>query len=217
LPITPEQIAEEEGLAARAGAATVHLHARDPETGRPDMDTELFRVFCSQIHEQSDVIICITTGGSMAMSPEERMVAVQELEPELASINMGSINFGIFPMMARINNFKYDWEKPYLEASKDLVFKNTFYDQERIFKIMDERGAKPELECYDVGHLYNTAYWADKGVIKPPFWIQLILVKRDEDREVFSYPGLNEIGLEYLAKVLEEITDGNTEEIYKGT
>jgi uncharacterized protein (DUF849 family) len=175
LPITPEEIAKEALLAARAGAATVHLHARDPETGRPDMDPELFKVFCSQIHEQSDVVICITTGGSMTMSPEERMIAVHELEPELASINMGSINFGLFPMMARISNYKYDWEKPYLEGSKDLVFKNTFYDQERIFKIMDERGTKPELECYDVGHLYNTAYWADKDVIKPPFWIQLIL------------------------------------------
>ena len=109
------------------------------------------------------------------MTPEERMVAVQELKPELASINMGSINFGLFPMMARIKEYKFDWEQPYLESSKDLVFKNTFYDQERIFKIMEECGTKPELECYDVGHLYNTAYWVDQGVIKPPFWIQLIL------------------------------------------
>ena len=109
------------------------------------------------------------------MTPEERMVAVRALKPELASINMGSINFGLFPMMARIKEYKFDWEQPYLESSKDLVFKNTFYDQERIFKIMDECGTKPELECYDVGHLYNTAYWVDQGVIKPPFWIQLIL------------------------------------------
>jgi len=175
LPITPEQIAKEAILAAEAGAATVHLHARDPETGRPDMDPELFKIFCRQIHEQSDAVICITTGGSITMTPEERMVAVNVMAPELATINMGSINFGLFPMMDRIKNYQYDWEKPYLEASKDLVFKNTFYDQERIFKIMDECGTKPELECYDVGHLYNTAYWADKGVLKPPFWIQLIL------------------------------------------
>jgi len=175
LPITPGQIADEAVSAAIAGAATVHLHARDPETGRPDMDPKLFNVFCRQIHEQSDTVICITTGGAPTMTPEERMVAVRALKPELASINMGSINFGLFPMMARIRDYKFDWERPYLEASKDLVFKNTFYDQERIFKIMDESGTKPELECYDVGHLYNTAHWADQGVIKPPFWIQLIL------------------------------------------
>jgi len=175
LPITPEQITREAVSAAEAGAATVHLHARDPETGRPDMDPELFHRFCRQVHEQSDTVICITTGGAPTMTPEERMVAVRALKPELASINMGSINFGLFPMMARIKEYKFDWEQPYLESSKDLVFKNTFYDQERIFKIMDECGTKPELECYDVGHLYNTAYWVDQGVIKPPFWIQLIL------------------------------------------
>jgi uncharacterized protein (DUF849 family) len=175
LPITPEQIAVEAVAAAEAGAATVHLHARDPKNGSPDMDPELFRIFCRQIHEQSDTIICITTGGAPTMTPEERMVAVRALKPELASINMGSINFGLFPMMDRIKEYKYDWEKSYLESSKDLVFKNTFYDQERIFNIMDQCGTKPEMECYDVGHLYNTAYWADQGVIRPPFWIQLIL------------------------------------------
>jgi len=175
LPITPEQIAEQAVAAAEAGAATVHLHARDPETGRPDMSPELFQVFCRQVHERCDAVICITTGGAPTMTPEERMVAVRALRPELASINMGSINFGLFPMMARIKEYQFDWEKPYLENSKDLVFKNTFYDQERILKIMDDCGTKPELECYDVGHLYNTAYWADQGVIKPPFWIQLIL------------------------------------------
>jgi len=175
LPITPEQITTEAVSAAEAGAATVHLHARDPETGRPDMDPDLFHRFCRQVHEQSDTVICITTGGAPTMTPEERMVAVRALKPELASINMGSINFGLFPMMARIKEYKFDWEQPYLESSKDLVFKNTFYDQERIFKIMDECGTKPELECYDVGHLYNTAYWVDQGVIKPPFWIQLVL------------------------------------------
>ena len=175
LPITPAQIAAEAVAAAEAGAATVHLHARDPQNGRPDMEPELFRIFCRQIHEQSETVICITTGGAPTMTPEERMVAVRALKPELASINMGSINFGLYPMMARIKEYKYDWEKPYLESSRDLVFKNTFYDQERIFKIMADCGTKPELECYDVGHLYNTAHWADLGVIQPPFWIQLIL------------------------------------------
>jgi uncharacterized protein (DUF849 family) len=175
LPITAEQIASEAVGAAEAGAGTVHLHARDPKNGRPDMRPDLFRPFLREVHSRSDVVICITTGGAPTMTPEERMVAVRIFKPELASINMGSINFGLFPMMDRIKAYRYEWEKPYLENSKDFVFKNTFYDQERIFKIMDECGTKPELECYDVGHLYNTAYWAEKGVIKPPLWIQLIL------------------------------------------
>ena len=175
LPITPEQIASEALAAAEAGAATVHLHARDPQTGKPNMDLDLFRRFCREVHDRSDVVICITTGGAPTMTPEERMVAVRTVKPELASINMGSINFGLFPMMARIKEYKHDWEKPYLEGSRDLIFKNTFYDQERIFKIMEECGTKPEMECYDVGHLYNTAYWVDQGVLKPPFWLQLIL------------------------------------------
>ena len=109
------------------------------------------------------------------MTPEERMVAVRKFRPELASINMGSFNFGLFPMMDKIKKYRWDWEEGYLERSKDNIFKNTFYDQERIFKIMRENGTKPELECYDVGHLYNTAYWVDKGMIDPPFWLQLIL------------------------------------------
>jgi len=120
------------------------------------------------------VIICITTGGAPTMTPEERMVAVKKFKPELASINMGSINFGLFPLMDKIKEYKWDWEKKYLEKSKDNIFKNTFYDQERIFKIMRDNGTKPELECYDAGHLYNTAYWVDKGAIDPPVWLQLI-------------------------------------------
>lgn len=174
LPITPKQIAEEAVAAAEAGAAAVHLHARHPETGEPTMDLDLFKAFCGEVKARSDVVIGITTGGSPTMTPEERMVAVKRFRPELASINMGSMNFGLFPMMQRIKEYKYDWEKPYLERSRDLVFKNTFYDQERIFKIMKDTGTRPEMECYDVGHLYNTAYWADRGDIEPPFWLQLI-------------------------------------------
>ena len=175
LPITPDQIAEEAIAATKAGAATVHLHARDPETGRPVMDTGLFREFCQKVHNSCDAVICLTTGGAPTMSPEERMTVVRELKPELASVNMGSFNYGMFPMAEKITDYAHDWEKPYLEGSKDLIFKNTFYDQERIFAIMEACGTKPELECYDVGHIYNTAFWADRGVIKPPFWIQLIL------------------------------------------
>ena len=175
LPITPEQIAREAIASAEAGAATVHLHARDPKNGQPTMDINLFKEFCGEVHRKSDAVICITTGGAPTMTPEERMVGVRELKPELASINMGSINYGMFSMADKIKEYKHEWEQPYLENSRDNIFKNTFYDQERIFKIMDDCGTKPELECYDVGHLYNTAFWADLGVIKPPFWIQLIL------------------------------------------
>jgi uncharacterized protein (DUF849 family) len=175
LPITPEQIAKEAIAAGEAGAATVHLHARVPTTGQPTMDIGLFQEFCRNIKSESDAVICITTGGAPTMTLEERMTAVKKFKPELASINMGSFNFGMFPIKDRVKDFIHDWEEPYLENSKDLVFKNTFYDQERIFAIMEENGTKPELECYDIGHLYNTAYWADKGILKPPFWIQLIL------------------------------------------
>jgi len=175
LPITPAQIAQEAIGAFEAGAGSVHLHARNPKTGEPTMDLGLFQEFCQEVHRKSDVIICITTGGAPTMTPEERMVAVRKFKPELASINMGSFNFGLFPIMEKIKEYKFDWEEKYLERSKDNIFKNTFYDQERIFRIMKENGTKPELECYDVGHLYNTAYWVEKGAIDPPVWIQLIL------------------------------------------
>ncbi len=174
LPITPEQIAREAIAAAEAGASSVHIHARDPKTGEPTMDLGLFQEICKDINEKSDVIICITTGGAPTMTPEERMVAVKKFKPELASINMGSINFGLFPLMDKIKEYKWDWEKKYLEKSKDNIFKNTFYDQERIFKIMRDNGTKPELECYDAGHLYNTSYWVDRGAVDPPVWLQLI-------------------------------------------
>jgi uncharacterized protein (DUF849 family) len=175
LPITPEQIASEAIAAAKAGAGTVHLHARNPETGQPTPDPGLFKEFCSQVHQKSDVVICITTGGGLGMTPEQRMEAVTALKPELASINMGSMNFGLFPLMDRYKEYKFDWEKEYLEMTKDFVFRNTFYEQERILGLMEDNGTKPEMECYDVGHLYNAHYWAEKGVIKPPFWFQLIL------------------------------------------
>ena len=175
LPITPDQIAREAIAAAGAGASSVHIHARDPETGEPTMDLGLFREICHEIDYKSDAVICLTTGGAPTMSPEERMVAVKKFRPELASINMGSINFGLFPLMEKIKDYRWPWEKEYLERSNDNIFKNTFYDQERIFKIMQDNGTKPEMECYDVGHLYNAAYWADKGLIFPPFWLQLVL------------------------------------------
>jgi uncharacterized protein (DUF849 family) len=174
LPITPQQIADEAVRAANAGAATVHLHVRDPKTGEPTMDLGLFREVCQEVSRRSDVVVCITTGGHPLMTPEERMVGVKTYGPELASINMGSMNFGLFPAMDRIKEYKWPWEKDYLERSKDMVFKNTFYDQERILKIMNDHGTKPEMECYDVAHLYNTAHWVDKKALAPPLWLQLI-------------------------------------------
>ena len=174
LPITPEQIAQGAIDAAEAGAATVHLHARNPKTGEPTMDLDLFQIFCREVHQKSDAVICITTGGAPTMTPEERMVAVKKFKPELASLNMGSMNIGLFPQKERIKEYKWDWEEAYLDRSRDNVFKNTFYDQERILSICRANGTKPEMECYDVGHIYSTAYWADKGVIEPPFWLQFI-------------------------------------------
>lgn len=174
LPITPEQIIENCLGAAAAGASSLHVHVRDPKTGEPTMNLDLFKEVCQEIHTKSDVVINITTGGAPTMTPEERMVGVRKFRPELASINMGSFNFALFPAMDKIKEYKWDWERDYLERSRDNIFKNTFYDQERIFKIMEDNGTKPEMECYDVGHLYNTAYWADKGVLKPPFWLQVI-------------------------------------------
>ncbi len=174
LPITPEQIAQGAIDAAEAGAATVHLHARNPKTGEPTMDLDLFQIFCREVHQKSDAVICITTGGAPTMTPEERMVAVKKFKPELASLNMGSMNIGLFPQKERIKEYKWDWEEAYLDRSRDNVFKNTFYDQERILSICSANGTKPEMECYDVGHIYSTAYWADKGVIEPPFWLQFI-------------------------------------------
>jgi uncharacterized protein (DUF849 family) len=175
LPITPEEIAREAVAAAQAGAATVHLHARHPETGQPSSDPALFERFCREISTRSDVVIGITTGGGLGMTPEQRMTAVRRFQPELASLNMGSINFGLFQLKERIKEFKHPWEPEYLDMTRDFVFKNTFADCERILTLMKECGTKPELECYDIGHLYNTAYFVDKGLVETPFWFQFIM------------------------------------------
>jgi uncharacterized protein (DUF849 family) len=175
LPITPQQIAEEAINAAKAGAGTVHLHVRNPETGQPSSDLGLFREVCSEIHKRSDVIQCTTTGGGLGMTPEERVAVVSEFEPELASLNMGSFNFGLFPVLERMDTFKFEWEPQYLEMTKEFVFMNTFKSMEVFFKTMRDHGTKPEMECYDVGHLYNAAFMADRGFIDKPFFLQLIL------------------------------------------
>jgi uncharacterized protein (DUF849 family) len=175
LPITPQQIADEAVKAGDAGAAIVHLHARNPETGQPSSDLRLVKEYCSEINRRSNVIMCTTTGAGLGMTPEERLKVVAEFQPELASMNMGSINFGLFQLLERYEEYKFEWERQYLEMTKDFIFPNTFKSLEIFLKTFRDNGTKPELECYDVGHLYNAAYFADRGWIEKPFYIQLIL------------------------------------------
>lgn len=174
LPITSEQIAKEAIAAVEAGAAIVHLHARKNENGFPSQDPELFKPFIREIDKKCDGIINITTGGSPLMTVEERLQPALQLKPELASLNMGSMNFGLFPIAEKIKEFKYDWEKGFLEATKDIVFRNTFKDIEYILKECSANGTRFEFECYDTAHLYNLRYFVDKGIIKPPFFIQTV-------------------------------------------
>jgi uncharacterized protein (DUF849 family) len=175
LPITPAEIAAQAIGAARAGAAILHLHARDPADGRPTPDPEVYARFLGEIHESCDAVVNITTGGGLGMSLDERLAAVRRFDPELCSLNMGSFNFGIFPMAAGISEFKHDWEKPYLDGTTDFIFKNTFADIETIVTEIGARGTRFEFECYDVGHLYNLAHFLDRGVLKPPLFVQCIL------------------------------------------
>ena len=175
LPITPEEIAGQAVEAARAGAATVHIHARNPENGMPSPDLNLFREIVGKIRSESDVIICITTGGGTGMTVDQRAAPVPEFKPELASFNMGSINFALFPVIKRYKEWKYDWEKPFLEGSKANIFQNTFADLEKICGIMRDNGTKPELEIYDVGHLYNAKFLLSEGFLDPPLFLQFVM------------------------------------------
>ena len=175
LPITPEQIAQSALEAADAGAAIVHIHARNPETGQPSADLNLYRRIVEKIRgENSKVIICITTGGGAGMSVEQRVSVVPEFKPELASMNTGSMNWGMFPLLNKYKEFQFPWETQYLNATKDFVFQNTFASMEKMCKIMDENGTKPELEAYDVGHLHNIAYMLQAGIVKPPITMQFV-------------------------------------------
>lgn len=174
LPITPQQIADNAIAAAEAGAAVVHLHARDPKDGRPVQSTEAFEPFLKVIKQRSGVVVNITTGGSPTMPIEERVGPAAHFKPEIASLNMGTMNFGLYPMLERYKEFKYDWEKPYLEASRAGMFKNTFADIEYILTKCAENGTRFEIECYDIGHLYTLAHFADRGVVKPPFFVQSV-------------------------------------------
>ncbi|GJH26999.1 3-keto-5-aminohexanoate cleavage protein [Caballeronia novacaledonica] len=174
LPLTPDQIAEQSIEAVEAGASILHLHARDPNDGRPSPDPALFKQFIPRIAEATDAVINITTGGSTRMTLEERLAFPLLAKPEMCSLNMGSMNFSIHPVARKITEWKYDWEKPFVEGMEDLIFRNTFKDIAYILKTLGDEGTRFELECYDVGHLYNLAYFVDEGLIKPPFFIQSI-------------------------------------------
>ena len=174
LPINPEQIAEQSLNAAKSGASIIHLHARQPQDGKPTNDIAIFREFLSNINANSDVILNISTGVALGMTLDERLAAVKEFQPELCSLNMGSINFNVSRAAKAHVKWKYDWEKDFLLKSEDVVFRNTFKDIDYIIKTVNDFGTKFEYECYDVGHLYNLAHFADLGLIKPPFFIQFI-------------------------------------------
>jgi len=174
LPVTPDQIAAAGIEAAEAGAAILHLHARDPLDGRPTQDPAAFRPILARFKQSTDAIVNVTTGGSPHMTVEDRMRPAMEFAPELASLNMGSMNFGLYPMLKRFHEFEHDWERQHLEHSRDLIFKNTYTDIETILSGGTANGTRFEFECYDISHLYNLAHFLDRGLLIPPLFVQSV-------------------------------------------
>ncbi len=174
LPVTPEEIIDASIGAAEAGAAIIHLHARDPETGRPDQSPEAFRPFLPVLRQRLDAVLNITTGGSPFMKVEERVRPAATFKPEVASLNMGSMNFGLYPMLDRFKEFRHDWEPEALEASRDLVFRNSFKDIEYVLQTCYEGGTRFEFECYDISHLYNLKHFYDRGMLRTPLFVQSV-------------------------------------------
>ena len=174
LPITPDQITADAVGAAEAGAAIIHLHARDPETGKPDQTPEAFARFLPRIKQQTNAVINITSGGSPFMTVQERVRPAATFKPEVASLNMGSINFGLYHLLDRYTQFQHEWERPALLATKDLVFRNSFADIEYILQTCGENGTRFEFECYDIAHLYNLKHFLDRGLVKPPLFVQSV-------------------------------------------
>ncbi|WP_238372476.1 3-keto-5-aminohexanoate cleavage protein [Heliomarina baculiformis] len=175
LPFKPDEIARQAVDAAKAGASILHLHARDPETGQPSAGVADFMAYLPSIRDATDAVFNISTGGSAVMTLDQRLAAPRQIAPEMCSLNMGTMNFALYPAAKRISEWKYNWEKPFLEGSDDLVFKNTPRDIARILtELGAERGARFEFECYDVGHLYMLRHFADRGLIEPPFFIQFV-------------------------------------------
>jgi len=174
LPITPDQITEAAIGAAEAGASILHLHARDPENGRPDQTPEAFAPFLPRIKQATDAVVNITTGGSPFMTVDERAGPAARYKPEIASLNMGSMNFGFYPLLAKYTEFQHQWEREHLENSRDLVFRNSFKDIEYVLRTCGGHGTRFEFECYDISHLYNLAHFAERGLVEPPFFVQSV-------------------------------------------
>ncbi|HMB76917.1 MAG TPA: 3-keto-5-aminohexanoate cleavage protein, partial [Kiloniellaceae bacterium] len=193
LPITPAEIATAAIDAAEAGASIIHLHARDPETGKPDYQPETFMQFLPVIKQSTNAVVNVSTGGGLGMTIEQRVAAAKAASAEMASLNMGSMNFGIFPLAAKYDTWKHDWEPEFLAKTKDFIFPNTFKTIEFVLKELgEEEGTKFEFECYDVGHLYNLAWFVDQGLVKPPFFIQMVLgilggIGADPDNLLFMH------------------------------
>ena len=174
LPVTAQEIADAALGAVGAGAAIVHLHARDPKTGKPDQSPEAFAPFLKIVKQASDCVVNLTTGGAPTMLVEERLRPAATFKPEIASLNMGTMNFALFPMLERFKDLKHDWERPYLEGSRAGFFKNTFADIELILRTCADQGTRFEIECYDIGHLYTLAHFVERGLVKPPFFVQSV-------------------------------------------
>lgn len=176
LPITPDQIAEQAIAAAQAGAAILHLHARNPADGRPSFEPAVYRQFLPQIHAATDAVLNITTGGAIHMTLEERLAGALDISAEMASCNMGSMNFGFFPILEKLKEFRYDWEHDYIAGTRSSIFRNTFADIESILQRLGQaHGTRFEFECYDVGHLYTLKHFADRGLVRGPIFLQFVL------------------------------------------
>ena len=174
LPVTGQEIADAAIGAAEAGAAIVHLHARNPQDGRPDQSTQAFEPFLKVIKQRSACVVNITTGGGQGMTLEQRLAPAAKFKPEVASLNMGSMNFGLFPMLNRFKEFKHEWERAHLEGSRDAVFRNTFKDIEHVLTTLGNAGTRFEFECYDTSHLYNLHHFLERGLVKPPLFVQTV-------------------------------------------
>lgn len=199
LPLTPDQIAEQAIDAANAGAAILHLHARNPEDGRPSFDPQVYRRFLPRIHAATDAVLNITTGGSIAMTLEQRLAGAIDLSAEMASCNMGSMNFGFFPILEKMKEFKHGWERDHIEASRSSIFRNTFADIEQVFaRLGVAHGTRFEFECYDVGHLYTLKHFVDRGLVQGPIFVQFVL-------GVLGGIGADPENLTYLKRVADKL------------
>lgn len=203
LPITPDQIALQSVEAAEAGAAILHLHARDAANGMPSADPKVFMQFLPRIKQQTNAILNITTGGGLHMSLEDRLAAPLVARPEMCSLNMGSMNFGVFPLADRYSKWKYDWEEPYLRDTDDFIFRNSFRDIARIIQLLGkDHGTRFEHECYDIGHLYNLAHFVDRKLIEPPFLVQTVL-------GILGGIGADWDNLHYMKRVSDKLFGGD--------